>query len=79
MARLLIVGVLAFLFLQLAAGQDACLDALTTLSSNTASCAATPTTICFGVCRDYYEDVFDNCSPSVSLIFVQSHWLCNPI
>ena len=52
------------------AGQDACLNALMTLSSNAASCATTPTTICSGACRGYYEAVFDNCSPEVSLMFM---------
>ena len=67
MARVLIIGVLA-LFLQLTAGQDAaCLNAINTLASNAASCAGT--TICSGMCRGYYERVFDNCPSEVSLIF----------
>ena len=73
MAQILIVGVFAVLFLQLAAGQDACTNALLTLSNNIASCTATPqnpTIICSGVCRGYFEDIFDSCPTAVSLIYV---------
>ena len=56
-----IFGVFAFLFLQLAAGQDAaCRAASETLVDNIASCTPTaqnPTIICEGVCRGYYDDV----------------------
>ena len=70
MAQVLIIaGVFAFLFLQLAAGQDAaCTNALMTLRNNIASCTATPTTICDGVCRGYYDDIFTACPANVSLL-----------
>ena len=72
MAQVLIFGVLAFLFLQLAAGQlqdPECTSALLALTNAAASCTPTlenPTIICTGECRDYYQDVFENCSPTVS-------------
>ena len=69
MAQVLIIGILTFLLLQLTAGQDACTNALATLANNAASCAPTPenpTIICSGVCRGYYEDIFNKCSPEVS-------------
>ena len=71
MAQVLIVGVFAVLFLQLAAGQDACTNALLTLSNNFASCTdpQNPTTICSGVCRGYFDDIFDVCPTAVSLIY----------
>ena len=53
------------------ASQDACTNALTTLTNNIASCTLTsqnPSIICSGECRDYYDDVFENCSPAVSLV-----------
>ena len=69
-----IFGVFAFLFLQLAAGQDAaCTAALNTLTTNIASCTPTPqnpTIICEGVCRGYYDDIFDNCPGDVSLLTI---------
>ena len=72
MAQVLIVGVFAFFFLQLAAGQDAaCTNAIMTLTNNIASCTPTlqnPTIICDGVCRGYYDDIFAACPAAVSLI-----------
>ena len=66
MPQVLITGLLAFLLLQLAACQDpACLNALGTLSNNSATC--TDTAICTGQCRQYYEAVITNCDESVSL------------
>ena len=49
--------------------QDQCINALTALSRNAASCATTPqnpTIICTGECRGYYDDVFANCPADVS-------------
>ena len=66
-----IFGVFAFLFLQLAAGQDACTAALNTLTTNIASCTPTlqnPTIICDGVCRGYYDEIFASCSADVSFL-----------
>ena len=79
MAQVLIVGVFAVLFLQFAAGQDACTNALLTLSNNIASCTPTlqnPTIICSGVCRSYFDDIFDVCPAAVSLIYSTFiiHW-----
>ena len=81
MAQVLIFGVLAFLFLQLAAGQDPeCTNALSALENAVAtSCTSieNPTIICTGECLDYYQDVFDNCAADVSIyiiiIIVVSH------
>ena len=67
-----IFGVFAFLFLQLAAGQDAaCTAALNTLTTNIAGCTPTPqnpTIICDGVCRGYYDEIFASCSAAVSFL-----------
>ena len=73
MAKVIIIfGVFAFFFLQLAAGQDAaCLAALNTLSTNIASCTPTPrnpTIICEGVCRGYFDEIFASCSAAVSFL-----------
>ena len=72
MAQVPVVGVFAFLFLQLAAGQDAaCANALMTLTNNMASCTPTlqnPTIICDGVCRGYYDNIFTACPANVSLL-----------
>ena len=66
MAQVLIIGILALLLLQLAAGQTtACVDAFTTLANNTASCT-TPESICSGQCRQYYDAIIDNCDQAVS-------------
>ena len=57
------------------ASQDACINALTALTNNIASCTPTsqnPTIICSGECRDYYDDIFDNCSPAVSVVIYSS-------
>ena len=73
MAQVLIVGVFAVLFLQLAAGQDACTTASLTLANNIASCTPTlenPTIICSGACRGYYDDIFASCPAAVSLIYI---------
>ena len=72
MARILIIGILALLFLQLAVGQNACTDAVATLANNIASCTATaenPRVICTGKCRGYYDNIINNCSPDVSLVY----------
>ena len=70
MAQVLIIGILTLLLLQLAAGQTtACVDALNTLAANAASCTATldnPLIICTGQCRQYYDDVIDNCDQAVN-------------
>ena len=74
MAQVLITGILALLLLQLAAGQapsDACTDAINTLAANAASCTATqddPLVICSGQCRQYYEDIINNCDETVSQV-----------
>ena len=72
MAQVLITGIVAFLLLQLAAGQStACTDALNTLTANAASCTATqdnPLIICSGQCRQYYDDVIENCDQTVSQV-----------
>ena len=76
MAQVLVIGLLAFLLLQLAASQSPeCLDAINTLSANTASCTATaddPLVICTGQCRQYYQAIIDNCDETVSSVIVQS-------
>ena len=64
MAQVLVTGLLAFLLLQLAASQDPCLDAISTLTTQLATC----TDICTGQCRQYYDDVIANCDESVSLV-----------
>ena len=49
----------------------ACQDAFTALSVNAGSCTATvnnPRIICTGQCRQYYDDVIDNCDETVSLV-----------
>ena len=71
MAKVIIIfGVFAFLFPQLAAGQDAaCTAALNTLTTNIASCTLTPqnpTIICEGVCRGYFDDIIASCPAAVS-------------
>ena len=72
MARVLIIGILALLLLQLAAGQApsaACQNATTTLTNNGASCT-TPESICSGQCRQYYDAVINNCDQAVSQVAV---------
>ena len=79
MAQVLTIGVFAFLFLQLAAGQDACQDALNTLTANVATCTATPqnpTVICEGACRGYFDDIFASCPDAVSLLTVVCSYIC---
>ena len=73
MAKVIIIfGVFAFFFLQLAAGQDAaCQAAFNTLSTNIASCTPTPqnpTIICEGVGRGYFDEIFASCSAAVSFL-----------
>ena len=49
----------------------ACQNALTTLTTNTASCTPTqedPLIICTGQCRQYYDDVINNCDQAVSQV-----------
>ena len=73
MSQILIIGILAFSFLQLAVGQDACTNAVTTLADNAQSCTATaenPRAICTGECRGYYDDIINNCAPAVSLVHI---------
>ena len=76
MARVLIIGILALLLLQLAAGQApsaACQNALNTLTANAARCTPTqedPMIICTGQCRQYYDDVIDNCDQAVSHVAI---------
>ena len=70
MARAALVAVvLAFLFIQLASSQDNCQNALTALNDAVAGdcrpTSANPRIICDSPCSDYYEDVFDRCSPEV--------------
>ena len=46
-----------------------CTNALLALTNAVASCTPTPdnpTIICTGECRDNYQDIFENCSPTVS-------------
>ena len=71
MAQVLTFTVLAFLFLQLAAGQNAaCTNAtLAYFNAIDDSCAPNdenPALICSEQCRDLYQDVIDNCPPAVS-------------
>ena len=78
MAQVLIISIFAFLFLQLAVGQDAraCTNAVTTLTNNIASCTATadnPRIICTGQCRGYYQAIFDKCASAVSLVAIHSY------
>ena len=50
-----------------------CIVALNTLTFNMDSCTPTPqnpTIICEGVCRGYYDDIFDNCPTVVSLFTI---------
>ena len=71
MARVLIVGILALLFLQLAAGQSAaCVDALNVLAENTASCITPSHIICNGSCRQCYDAVINNCDETVSQVAI---------
>ena len=82
MARVLIIGILAFLLLQLAAGQvpsTACQNAVNTLAANTASCTPTvenPQIFCTGDCRQYYDDVIDNCDEAVSQVAIMCEISC---
>ena len=49
----------------------ACQNALTTLITNIASCTPTqddPMIICTGQCRQYYDDVIENCDQAVSQV-----------
>ena len=58
---------------------DACLAALNTLTNNVATCTATPqnpTVICEGVCRGYFDDIFDSCPDAVSLLTVVCSYSC---
>ena len=71
MAQVLVIGILALLLLQLAAGQSttACQNALNALAANNAHCAPTvdnPLIFCTGECRGYYDDVINNCDDAVS-------------
>ena len=73
MARVVLLSVvLAFLFIQLASSQNACQDAIATLTSNSARCIVVenPRTICSGDCRDFYEAIFDNCAAEVSKLTI---------
>ena len=74
MAKVLVTGLLAFLLLQLAASQDdACQDAINTLSANAADCIATaddPLVMCTEQCWQYYEAVSENCDENVSWVIV---------
>ena len=75
MAQVLTFAVLAFLFLQLAAGQDACTNAALALTNAADRCTPTvenPTIICDGECRDLIQDIIDNCPAAVSLHIVYS-------
>ena len=75
MAQILVTGLLAFLLLQLAASQDACQDAVNTLTANLADCTGTadnPLVICTGQCRRYYDAVVENCDETVSSVIIQS-------
>ena len=78
MAQVLIIGILSLVLLQLAAGQTpsaACTDAHTALSVNGASCTTTES-ICSGQCRQYYDDVINNCDEAVSQVAVLCSCLC---
>lgn len=67
MARVLIVGILALLFLQLAAGQNfACMGAITALVQNAPACALWPPLTCSGSCRLLYDAVINSCDHTVS-------------
>ena len=65
MARVLIVGILALLFLQLAAGQT-CVEAVTALVQNAATCALWPPITCSGLCQQLYDAVINSCDHPVS-------------
>ena len=70
MAQVIATGIIAFLFLHLAYGQDACTAANKILAANAATCTPTannPQIFCSGQCRSYYDDLFNNCAPDVSL------------
>ena len=56
-----IFGVFAFLFLQLAAGQDACTAAVNMLTT----CILTPQNIC-EECRGSLDDIIASCPAAVS-------------
>ena len=68
MTQALTFALLPFLFVQLAASQDACTNASLALADAVDSCTPTAenlTIICSGQCRDLIQDVIDNC-PDVS-------------
>ena len=67
MARVLIVGILALLFLQLAAGQNiACVHPITALVQNAPACALWPPITCSGSCQQLYDAVINNCDHTVA-------------
>ena len=79
MARVLVIGLIAFLLLQLAASQDdACRDALTALANDPAACTGSADVICTGQCRQYYDAIIANCDASVSLVIVSYSHVCAP-
>ena len=51
----------------------ACQNAVNTLAANTVSCTPTaenPQIFCTGDCRQYYDDVIDNCDEAVSQVAI---------
>ena len=74
MTRVLIIGILVLLLLQLAAGQTtACQNALNTLAANIACCTATAENrliICTRQCGEYYDDVIENRDQAVSQVVI---------
>ena len=79
MARVLVIGLFALLLLQLAASQDdACQDAINALKAGAATCTGSVDAICTGQCRQYYDDVIENCDESVSLVIVPKSHVYTP-
>ena len=78
MTPVLITGILALFFLQLAVGQStACQNAIITLINNINSCASVhSSTFCSGPCRGYYQAVVDNCNGNVSWAYCVKSLVC---
>ena len=80
MAQVLVIGLIAFLLLQLAASQnDACQDAINALANDVAACTGSADAICTGQCRQYYDDIIKNCDASVSLVIVPKSNVGHPV
>ena len=71
MNRYITFALVALAFIQLVNGQTACLDAQTTLTSNTTCLTALDAgtdfnVTCMGSCRTLFDSIINNCDNAVS-------------